>query len=177
MDDSARLVTGDAGRLQQVFWNLLSNAIKFTQKQGRAELRLERADSEAQITVRDDGEGIPPAFVPYVFDRFRQADNSTTRAYGGLGLGLAVVRHLVEAHGGSVAAESQGSGTGATFTVRLPLRAATADVIVGSEIPAAPATLDGVCVPDEPAPTNVTAFPASNGNRSESTGSSDATLR
>jgi signal transduction histidine kinase len=126
IDESARLVTGDASRLQQVFWNLLSNAIKFTQKHGRVELRLERSHSEALVIVRDNGEGIAPEFVSHVFDRFRQADNSTTRSYGGLGLGLAVVRYLVEAHGGTVAAASDGIGTGATFTVRLPLRAAPA---------------------------------------------------
>jgi signal transduction histidine kinase len=123
IDDSARPVIGDAERLQQVCWNLLSNAIKFTPKQGRVEVRLERVESEAQIVVRDNGAGIPPEFIPHVFDRFRQADNSTTRSHGGLGLGLAVVRHLVEAHGGSVAAESHGVGAGATFTVRLPLAA------------------------------------------------------
>jgi len=143
VDDSARLVSGDEGRLQQVFWNLLANAIKFTPKQGRVDVRLERSGSEAQVTVRDDGEGIAPEFVPYVFDRFRQADNSTTRVYGGLGLGLALVRHLVEAHGGTVAAASDGIGTGAMFTVRLPLRAAAASVVVGGKLQVPAVSLEG----------------------------------
>jgi PAS domain S-box-containing protein len=114
-------VLGDASRLQQVVWNLLSNAIKFTPKGGRVEVRLERADQHAQITVGDSGQGIAPEFLPYVFDRFRQADSTLTREHGGLGLGLAIVRHLVDMHGGTVMAESDGEGRGATFVVRLPL--------------------------------------------------------
>src|SRR5437870_775152 len=123
LDRSVTPISGDEARLRQVVWNLLSNAIKFTPKGGRIEVRLERADSWAQITVKDTGRGIKPGFLPHVFERFRQADSSTTRAHGGLGLGLAIVRHLVELHGGSVHADSPGEGRGATFAVRLPLLA------------------------------------------------------
>jgi len=122
-DPSARHVSGDAGRLQQVVWNLLSNAVKFTSGGGRVEVRLERAGANAQLTVSDNGCGFSPAFAPYIFDRFRQADGSSTRCHGGLGLGLAIVRHLVELHGGTVRADSPGEGCGATFTVELPLAA------------------------------------------------------
>jgi signal transduction histidine kinase/ActR/RegA family two-component response regulator len=121
LDPLAGPVSGDPARLQQVVWNLVSNAVKFTGKGGRIEVGLERADSHLQITVADTGEGIRQEFLPYVFDRFRQADGSTTRTHGGLGLGLAIVRHLVELHGGTVKAESEGVGHGATFTVALPL--------------------------------------------------------
>jgi signal transduction histidine kinase/CheY-like chemotaxis protein len=114
-------VHGDPDRLQQILWNLLSNAVKFTGPGGRVEMSLERTATHAVIRVRDDGQGIAPEFLPYVFDRFRQADSSTTRRHGGLGLGLAIVRHLVELHGGTVAADSPGTGRGATFTVELPL--------------------------------------------------------
>ena len=114
-------VSGDQGRLQQVIWNLLSNAVKFTEKGGRVEVRVVRTDSYAEITVSDTGQGINPEFLPYVFDRFRQADSTLTRKYGGMGLGLAIVRHLVELHGGTVSAFSDGEGQGSTFTVKLPL--------------------------------------------------------
>jgi signal transduction histidine kinase/CheY-like chemotaxis protein len=114
-------VWGDPARLQQVVTNLLSNAIKFTPAGGQVEVQLAAVGSQAQITVRDSGIGIEPAFLPHVFDRFRQADGSTTRAFGGLGLGLAIVRHLVEQHHGTVSAASAGQGKGASFTVRLPL--------------------------------------------------------
>ncbi|MBD2521731.1 PAS domain S-box protein [Nostoc sp. FACHB-133] len=114
-------VLGDSDRLQQVMWNLLSNAVKFTPTDGRVEVRLEQVGLDAQIQVIDTGKGIIPEFLPYVFDYFRQADAKTTRVFGGLGLGLAIVRHLVELHGGTVQAESLGEGQGATFTVRLPL--------------------------------------------------------
>jgi len=120
-DPSARHVSGDAGRLQQVVWNLLSNAVKFTPEGGRIEVRLGRAGAHAQLTVSDNGCGFSPAFLPHVFDRFRQADGSSTRRHGGLGLGLAIVRHLVELHGGTARADSPGEGCGATFTVTLPL--------------------------------------------------------
>jgi len=116
-------IRGDAGRLQQVVWNLLSNAVRFTSEGGRIEVRLLEVDGQAEIRVTDTGIGIPPEFVPHVFERFRQADSSTTRPYGGLGLGLAIVRHLVEMHGGTVKADSAGEGQGAVFTVRLPIHA------------------------------------------------------
>ncbi|MBM0741614.1 response regulator [Phormidium sp. CLA17] len=114
-------VWGDATRLQQVIWNLLSNAVKFTPVNGRVIVQLERVDNQAQITVIDTGKGIPADFLPHVFDYFRQADGSTTRQFGGLGLGLAIVRQIVELHSGTVWAESRGAELGATFTVRLPL--------------------------------------------------------
>jgi PAS domain S-box-containing protein len=122
-DASAAPILGDAARLQQVVWNLLSNAIKFTPRGGRVEVMLDRVDSQVEITVRDTGSGIDPDFLPHVFERFRQADASTTRKHGGLGLGLAIVRHLVELHGGVVQARSEGQGAGATFIVRLPIAA------------------------------------------------------
>ena len=114
-------VSGDSSRLQQIVWNLLSNAVKFTPTGGRVDIRLESIGGQAMITVSNTGKGIKPEFLPYVFDYFRQADSTTTRTYGGLGLGLAIVRHLVELHGGTVKAESPGEGKGATFTVTLPL--------------------------------------------------------
>lgn len=113
---------GDQDRLQQVVWNLLSNAIKFTPKGGKVRLALDQVDSDVRITVQDNGIGISPDFLPHVFDRFTQADSSATRAHGGLGLGMAIVRHLVELHGGTVRAESAGKDQGATFTVQLPIR-------------------------------------------------------
>ncbi|MBI1764706.1 MAG: PAS domain S-box protein [Acidobacteria bacterium] len=115
-------VSGDPARLQQIVWNLLSNAVKFTPHRGRIEIGLARADSHLRLTVRDSGAGISPEFLPYVFDRFSQANTSSERKYGGLGLGLAIVRHLVELHGGTVHADSPGDGQGATFTVTLPIR-------------------------------------------------------
>lgn len=114
-------VWGDPNRLQQIIWNLMANAVKFTSKGGRIEIKLEAIESQAQIQIIDTGKGINPDFLPHVFDYFRQADSSTTRIFGGLGLGLAIVRHLVELHGGTVNAVSLGEGQGATFTVRLPL--------------------------------------------------------
>lgn len=120
-DTSASSVAGDAVRLQQVVWNLLSNAVKFTPPGGSVEVSLQRVDSQVQIAVSDTGQGISPEFLPHVFDRFRQADQASTRQHGGMGLGLAIVRHLVELHGGSVAANSEGPGKGATFVVRLPI--------------------------------------------------------
>ncbi|KAB8330328.1 response regulator [Scytonema tolypothrichoides VB-61278] len=114
-------VAGDSSRLQQVIWNLLSNAVKFTDVGGRVDIRLERLGSQAQITVSDTGKGIHPKFLPHVFEYFRQADAATTRKFGGLGLGLAIVRHLVELHGGTVRADSLGEGKGAYFTIQLPL--------------------------------------------------------
>jgi CheY-like chemotaxis protein len=120
LDRSIDPVTGDPQRLQQIVWNLLSNAIKFTPAGGEVEIRLEKTDRHAQVTVSDDGAGIRAEFLPRIFDRFSQADSSTTRRYGGLGLGLAIVRHLVELHGGTVEAYSAGEKLGAIFTVTLP---------------------------------------------------------
>jgi PAS domain S-box-containing protein len=114
-------VSGDADRLQQVVWNLLSNAIKFTPRDGLVVVRMEQRGHELTLTVRDTGQGISPEFIPHVFERFSQAESGSTRAHGGLGLGLAIVRHLVELHAGSVEATSAGRGQGATFSVRLPL--------------------------------------------------------
>ncbi|AUB35698.1 CheY chemotaxis protein or a CheY-like REC [Nostoc flagelliforme CCNUN1] len=119
--DPKFLVTGDSGRLQQVIWNLLSNAIKFTPQGGQVEISLQSVGSQAQLRVSDTGKGISPDFLPFVFEYFRQADSATTRKFGGLGLGLAIVRHIVELHGGTVKAESLGEEQGATFTVMLPL--------------------------------------------------------
>jgi signal transduction histidine kinase/ActR/RegA family two-component response regulator len=123
LDASVGPVLGDPDRLQQITWNLLSNAVKFTARQGCITIRLEQVGSNALITVSDTGIGISPELLPYVFDRFRQADSTSTRRYGGLGLGLAIVRHLVELHGGAVHAQSPGEGQGATFSVLLPLAA------------------------------------------------------
>jgi PAS domain S-box-containing protein len=116
----ATVVAGDSGRLQQVVWNLLANAIKFAPAGGRVRVRLSTKGADVEITIEDDGPGIAPEFLPYVFDRFRQADSSTTRPKGGLGLGLAIVRHLIELHGGSVSAANRKESRGAVFTVRLP---------------------------------------------------------
>ncbi len=121
MDPAAGPVLGDPNRLQQVIWNLAANAVKFTDRGGSVQVRLQRTGSYVEIVVIDSGQGINPEFLPYVFDRFRQADATSTRNHGGLGLGLAIVRHLVEMHGGAVQADSPGVGKGATFTVRLPV--------------------------------------------------------
>jgi PAS domain S-box-containing protein len=115
------MVMGDQTRLRQVVWNLLSNAVKFTPVGGRVTVNVRAEDGEAELQVTDTGIGIPDAFLPYVFDKFRQADASFTRQHGGLGLGLAIARHLIELHGGSIAARSAGEGAGATFVVRLPI--------------------------------------------------------
>jgi len=121
LDTAAGPVYGDPSRLQQVIWNLLSNAIKFTPQGGRVRVLLENGPTHVSITVSDTGIGIRPEFLPQVFDRFRQADASTTRSYQGLGLGLAIVRHVVELHGGRVSVHSRGEGSGARFVVQLPL--------------------------------------------------------
>ncbi len=155
LDPSAGPISGDSERLQQVVWNLLSNAIKFTPKGGRVQIRLERINSHIEITVSDTGIGIGPNFLPYVFERFRQSDSTSTRTYGGLGLGLAIVRQLVELHGGTVHAASPGEGQGATFTVILPLMILHKDVMtpvrvhpqVEGEVPLNPnSSLDGLQV-------------------------------
>jgi PAS domain S-box-containing protein len=121
IDTGAVSIPGDPVRLQQVVWNLLSNAIKFTPRGGRVQIRSERVNSHLEIVVSDTGQGISQDFLPHVFDRFRQADQKTSRKHGGMGLGLAIVRHLVELHGGTVRANSEGVGQGATFTVMLPI--------------------------------------------------------
>ncbi|MEG4970499.1 ATP-binding protein [Microcoleus sp. B6-A1] len=121
LDSEAGPLLGDADRLQQVVWNLLSNALKFTPKDGRVQISLQRVNSHVEITVSDTGTGISSDFLPFVFDRFSQHDSTTTRSYGGLGLGLAIVRQLVELHGGTVTVVSPGIGQGTTFTVKLPV--------------------------------------------------------
>jgi CheY-like chemotaxis protein len=121
LDPAVGSVLGDPARLQQVVWNLLSNAVKFTPTGGRVHVRLECVDADAQIIVNDTGKGISQDFLPHVFDYFCQDDNTTTRKFGGLGLGLAIARHLVEMHGGIIWVQSPGEGEGATFTVSLPL--------------------------------------------------------
>jgi CheY-like chemotaxis protein len=121
LDPRVGLILGDPDRLQQVVWNLLSNAVKFTPQGGRVQLALKRGDSQIEIVVSDTGEGIAPEDLPHLFERFRQLDTGSTRRYAGLGIGLALVRHLVELHGGTVAATSPGVGLGATFSVKLPV--------------------------------------------------------
>lgn len=120
-DDSKALVRGDPTRLQQVVWNLLANAVKFTPEGGQIDVNLKAIDSHIRLEVKDTGKGINAEFLPYVFESFRQADASTTRKFGGLGLGLAICRHLVELHGGQIWAESEGEGQGATFGFKLPM--------------------------------------------------------
>ena len=138
LDRAAGVIRGDPERLQQIAWNLLSNAVKFTPPGGRVEVRVQETSSEVEVVISDTGEGIPQDFLPRVFDRFRQADGSITRRHGGLGLGLSIVRHLVDLHGGTIKVDSPGMGRGATFTVTLP-RA----IVRGTDI-AAPATVDAI---------------------------------
>jgi CheY-like chemotaxis protein/nitrogen-specific signal transduction histidine kinase len=147
------LVFGDAARLQQIVWNLLSNAIKFTPTGGRVDIWLEEVGNQAQITVSDTGKGINLDFLPHIFESFRQEDASTTRKYGGLGLGLAIVRSLVEAHGGTIWAESKGEGQGATFKVQLPLLDTELQRSRPDELPEPELDLTGIrvlIVDDEP---------------------------
>jgi PAS domain S-box-containing protein len=157
LDPRAGPVSGDPERIQQVLWNLMSNAIKFTPKGGRVQIRLERVNSSVEITVSDTGQGISAEFLPYVFERFRQADNTTTRQHSGLGLGLAITRHIVELHGGTIRAVSPGEGEGSSFIVRLPVMivhdAEQASNLTLAQQPAAgeappiePVRLDGVRV-------------------------------
>ena len=142
LDPLAGTVSGDPDRLQQVIWNLLTNAVKFTPRGGRIEVLLRRAENHLELTVRDDGIGIDARFLPQVFDRFRQADASTTRSHGGLGLGLSIARQLVELHGGSIAAASDGLGAGASFVVRLPLQPAHAPASLEPQGAAGEAAVD-----------------------------------
>ncbi len=121
LDPSAGPVAGDPDRMQQIFWNLLSNAVKFTPRGGRIQVRLQRINSHVEVAVSDTGRGVDPKLLPHIFERFRQGDSSTTREHGGLGLGLAIVRHLVELHGGVVNAYSDGAGKGTEFIVQLPI--------------------------------------------------------
>jgi PAS domain S-box-containing protein len=130
-------ITGDPARLQQIVWNLLSNAIKFTPQGGRVEARLERVDPHIRITVSDTGKGISPDFLPYVFDRFRQSDTTSSRRHGGLGLGLALAKYLVELHGGTIEAASAGEGQGAIFKVTLPVRAVATPIGEAEDAPVA----------------------------------------
>jgi PAS domain S-box-containing protein len=146
LDPEVGKVSGDATRLQQVVWNLISNAVKFTPAGGRVEVQLDRVGGLAQITVSDNGKGIPADFLPHVFDYFRQEDGATTRKFGGLGLGLAIVRHLVELHGGTVAAESAGEGLGARFIVKLPLMQAQPAIEIDRPSSEASLNLNGVQV-------------------------------
>jgi PAS domain S-box-containing protein len=127
LDGKAGRVRGDPNRLQQIFWNLLSNAVKFTPSGGHVDVVMERVNSHVEVSVEDSGIGINPEFLPFVFDRFRQADSSTTRHHGGLGIGLSIAKHLVELHGGSVRVKSPGEHLGATFVVRLPVAVVHAD--------------------------------------------------
>lgn len=145
LDPRAGPITGDPDRLQQVVWNLLMNAVKFTPRGGRVQVHLQRVNSHVEVVVSDTGEGIPPDVLPFVFDRFRQADSSSTRAHSGLGLGLALVKHLVELHGGSVAAQSPGPGQGATFIMKLPVT--IAEIASGPERRLHPTALSADPVP------------------------------
>jgi PAS domain S-box-containing protein len=155
LDPDVGVISADGDRLQQVMWNLLSNAIKFTPSGGHVRVQLMRGGAGLTIRVSDDGSGIPMPFLPFVFERFRQVDSSTTRAHGGLGLGLAIVRHLIELHGGTVQAESAGEGRGATFTLSLPLTSRTREMSPPRSQPMAAIAerLDGLAlliVDDEP---------------------------
>jgi hypothetical protein len=150
LEPQARSVRGDPNRLQQIFWNLLTNAVKFTPKGGRVAVTLQRANSHLELDVADNGEGIDPAFLPHVFDRFRQADSSMERRHGGLGLGLSIVKQLVELHGGTIRSMSAGKGLGSTFKVSLPLTATFEDSLeAGSRTPLALAATQDM-LPDSP---------------------------
>ena len=144
LNPAGSLVSGDVNRLQQILWNLLSNAVKFTPRQGRIVVKLERVGSQLELRVSDTGVGIDRQFLPFVFDRFSQASTASERKHGGLGLGLAIVRHLVELHGGTVLAESDGEDKGATFTVSLPVRAIREDVLDAERMAEAPDSAAGL---------------------------------
>ncbi|MBV9386721.1 MAG: response regulator [Chroococcidiopsidaceae cyanobacterium CP_BM_ER_R8_30] len=161
LNPSGAIVNGDPNRLQQIVWNLLANAIKFTPQGGRVLIRLEVSDLMAQIQVSDTGKGIAPDFLPYIFEYFRQADSSLTRTQGGLGLGLAIARHLVELHGGNILADSLGDGLGATFTVQLPLCDRRLEGFDNSEQCDNPLSLEGVrilLIDDQPDSLEFLAF-------------------
>jgi hypothetical protein len=148
LDPNSVIVSGDPARLQQVFWNLLSNAVKFTPKGGKIQILLQRVNSHIEFSVSDTGIGIPAGFLPHVFERFSQNDSSTHREYGGLGLGLAISKQLVELHGGAIQAKSLGEGQGATFVVTLPLTILGKDSDRAARIhPTAAETSDAVPVP------------------------------
>jgi PAS domain S-box-containing protein len=147
LDPRATPVSGDPERLRQILWNLLSNGVKFTPRGGRVEVRLERVNSHVEITVSDTGTGIPAEFLPYVFDRFRQADAGINREHSGLGLGLAITRHLVELQGGRISAASDGRGKGATFRVELPLRVVHVSSLETREHPQTPRAPTSIVVP------------------------------
>jgi CheY-like chemotaxis protein len=148
VDPRTAPISGDPERLQQILWNVLSNAVKFTERGGRVQVRLERVNSHVELSVTDTGVGIPAEFLPHVFDRFRQADASISRTRGGLGLGLAITRHLVELQGGRIFAESDGPAQGATFRIELPLRSAAAAAPVEErEHPQAPQVEQHITVP------------------------------
>ena len=136
IDHANGLMRGDGERLQQVIWNLVSNAIKFTPKGGTIRIGLKRIESDLEFRVTDDGEGIAPDFLPHVFESFRQSDGSSTRVHGGLGVGLSIVKHLVELHGGFIQAESEGKGLGSTFVVRLPISSLVSTTMGISRVPA-----------------------------------------
>jgi signal transduction histidine kinase len=162
-DPAADVIHAAPDRLQQIVWNLLSNAIKFTPAGGRVELATRRSAVTVEIVVRDTGIGIAPSFLPHVFERFRQADSSTTRSHSGVGLGLAIVRHLVELHGGTIDVESAGEGRGTTFTVTLPVRRAGAPHPAGSpptQPPDAGAVSTTPGLPAAPAAPNAPDAPA-----------------
>jgi PAS domain S-box-containing protein len=149
IDPSMAPISGDPDRLQQVIWNLVSNAVKFTRRGGRVQVRLQRVNSHMEIVVSDTGVGIPPDFLPHIFERFRQADSGTTRERGGLGLGLAIARHLVEMHGGTIHAASAGDGTGSTFRVSLPVMIVHPELQVEQRVhPHAPQRATQILVPD-----------------------------
>lgn len=148
LDPDAATVIGDPNRLQQVVWNLLTNAVKFTPRGGRIRVWLRREASHVEITVADNGQGIDPALLPFVFDRFRQSDASTTRSFGGLGLGLAIVKHLIELHGGTIHAASEGPGCGATFVVRIPVAPLRSSTLPTIEARAQPDAREIQCPPE-----------------------------
>ena len=143
LDPMAGAVRGDPNRLQQVLWNLLTNAVKFTPKDGRIQVTLARVNSHLEVEVEDNGEGIDPDFLPHIFGRFRQADASSTRRHGGLGLGLSIVKQLVELHGGTISAKSAGRHLGATFRIALPVMVAADDAPQLDACPTASAAIRG----------------------------------